>query len=239
MPTPSVHCQIDDGLATLTLDDGKVNVLGPATQAALNTALDAAAAADAALLILGRPNVFCGGFDLAVFRDGGEALAGMLEGGARLSRRLLGWPRPVVTACAGPAVAMGAFLLLSGDWRLGGTAGTRPAVNEVAIGLTLPRFATEVCRLRLTPSALQRAPLAAEPVSPAQALADGFVDELVPDAELLGRARDRARRLAALPADHYAGTKRRLRAPALAALDAAIAADVADWRARTGVAGGA
>jgi hypothetical protein len=53
---------------------------------------------------------------------------------------------------------MGAFLLLSGDHRIGiSGGGHRICANEVALGMTMPHAAIEVCRLRLTPSALQQA----------------------------------------------------------------------------------
>ncbi|HEX3189521.1 MAG TPA: crotonase/enoyl-CoA hydratase family protein, partial [Streptosporangiaceae bacterium] len=114
-----VSYAFDGKVATITMDDGKVNVLSPAMQAELNAALDRAGADQAVVLLTGRPGVFSAGFDLAVLQSRGDEASGMVLGGFELSLRLLGFPRPVVVACTGHAIAMGAFLVLSGDYRVG------------------------------------------------------------------------------------------------------------------------
>jgi enoyl-CoA hydratase len=227
--------ELDAGVATITLDDGKANVMSVAMLQAVNAALDRADAAQAAVLLTGRPGIFSAGFDLAVFkREPAEQLQ-MLELGARLTERLLAYPRPVLAACTGHAIAMGAFLLLSCDVRIGiDDPGVRIQVNEVQVGLTLPRFAIEVCRQRLTPARLNLAALTAESHAPGQALRAGFLDEVVAAPELAAAARDRVARLLKLHAGAYAATKERLRGPGLDALRGAIAQDVADWTARFG-----
>ena len=48
-------------------------------------------------------------------------------------------------------------------------------------------------------------------VGPAEAVEAGFADELVPEDQVLARAHEVARELAALPQRAYAGTKRRMR----------------------------
>jgi enoyl-CoA hydratase len=132
----------------------------------------------------------------------------------------------VVIACSGHAVAMGVFLLLSGDHRIGVAGGAhRITANEVAIGLTVPRAAVEVCRQRLTPAAFNRAVLLAEPFTPDAAVGAGFLDAVVPAAELLPTALANAALLAGLDLDAHAATKQRARRGALAALRAAIDAD--------------
>ena len=90
------------------MDDGKVNVLGPAMQQEINDALDRAEAEKAgAVVIAGNERVFSGGFDLKVFRSGDvQASIDMLKGGFSLSHRLLSFPKPVVAACTGHAIAM-------------------------------------------------------------------------------------------------------------------------------------
>src|SRR5215472_8503195 len=112
--------QLADSVATVTMDDGKVNVLSLRMICEVTDALDRALddAADVVVLA-GRPGVFSAGFDLPVLRAGGPAAAGMLRAGFELAERLLAYPRPVVIACTGHAIAMGAFVLLSGDYRVG------------------------------------------------------------------------------------------------------------------------
>src|SRR6201991_4609152 len=119
--TSPVNYELDDSVATITMDDGKVNVLGPTMQAAINEALDRAEEDDATAVVLaGNQRVFSGGFELSGFKSGdAQAALGMLAGGFELSIRCLTFPKPVIMAATGPAIAMGSFLLLSGDHRVG------------------------------------------------------------------------------------------------------------------------
>ena len=230
--TMLVNYEFSKGIATLTMDDGKANVMSEAMLQALNDALIRAQSDDAAVLLTGRAGMFSGGFDLGVFKRDPAELFRMLEAGARITERLLTYPRPVVAACTGHAIAMGAFLLLSADVRIGVDQGARIQVNEVQIGLTLPRFAIEVCRQRLAPAHLNIAAGTAEPYSPAQAIVAGFLDEIAPAESLATVARERAARLLRLNAEAFAATKLRLREGTLVALRAAIDADIADWKSR-------
>lgn len=218
----------EHGVATVTMDDGKANALSPAMIAELNGAVDRAEADDAVLVLTGRPGRFSGGFDLSVMGGGGREVFDLVESGFELSYRLLSHPRPVVIACSGHAVAMGAFLVLSGDLRLGLTGDARIVANEVAIGMTLPHAAIAVLRQRLTPAAFERAALLAEPFSGEAAVAAGFFDRVVEPEALADEARAAAVALAALDRDAHAATKAKARRPTFQALRAAIDADHAD-----------
>jgi enoyl-CoA hydratase len=231
--------ELSERIATVTLDDGKANVMSIRMLQALDGALARAQADQAAVVLTGRPGMFSGGFDLNVFKQGNaQQQYQMLEAGARITEKLLSFPLPVVAACTGHAIAMGVFLLLSTDVRLGADLpGARIQVNEVQIGLTLPRFAIEVCRQRLAPSHLSVAAVTALPYAPAQALAAGFFDELVAPEALAASARASAARLLQLHAQAFAATKLRLRKATLEALHLAIREDTADWASRFGVSG--
>src|ERR1700682_2530872 len=121
--------ELNQSIATITLDDGKVNVLSPAMQQSISEALDRAEKEEAgAVVIAGNARVFSGGFDLGVFNSGDARTAhGMLAGGFELAVRALTFPRPVIMAATGPAIAMGGFLLLSGDHRIGSSEFRAPA----------------------------------------------------------------------------------------------------------------
>ncbi len=230
-----VTCTIEQGIATITLDDGKANALSPGLIAAVHVALDRAQAESATVVLGGRPGRFSGGFDLTILTGGGEGAVKLLRAGFELSHRLLSYPRGVVVACTGHAIAMGAFLLLSGDHRIGiSGGGHRIHANEVALGMTMPHAAIEVCRLRLSPSALQQAVVLAAPYDHDRAVAAGFLDEVVAEADLRSTAHSVAQRLHGLPAGAFAATKLRLRASALAALKDAIDRDGADLRSLMG-----
>src|SRR3954453_20256421 len=108
MPLVSYH--LEGAIATVTMDDGKVNALSPAIQAELNSALDRAEADHAVVLLTGRDGVFSAGVDLRVIRGGGAEAGRMVRGRFDLAPRLLSFPTPVVVACSGHAIAMGVFL---------------------------------------------------------------------------------------------------------------------------------
>src|SRR5687768_11666907 len=108
-----VTCRIDAGIATITFDDGKMNVMSPRMLAAISSALDLAEKDGAVVVLTGREGVFSAGFDLKVLRGGKLDAFTMLRDGFALAERVLSFPRPVIAACNGHAIAMGAFLLLS------------------------------------------------------------------------------------------------------------------------------
>jgi enoyl-CoA hydratase len=220
--------QLADSVATITMDDGKVNVLSPRMIAEISRALDQAQDDAATVILAGRDGVFSAGFDLPVIRAGGPAATSMLRAGFDLAERVLSYPRPVVIACTGHAVAMGAFLLLSGDYRVGVAGPYKITANEVAIGLTMPHAAVEICRQRLTPAHFNRATMLAEVFQPHSAVEAGFLDRTCEPADFWDAVRGIAGELARLDLDAHKATKLRARKAAIAAVHDAIAADSAD-----------
>lgn len=217
----------DGALATITLDDGKVNALSAAMLAEINGALDAAEADGAVVLLTGRPGVFSAGFYLPVIRERSEEAAKLLRAGFDLALRVLSFPAPVLIACSGHAVAMGAFLVLSGDYRIGAAGPYKITANEVAIGMTLPRAAVEICRQRLSPAHFNRATILAEVFGPADAVAAGFLDRVVDPADLDHAARSVAADIAQLDMAALIATKLRTRMETLEAVHEAIELDSA------------
>jgi enoyl-CoA hydratase len=222
-----VTYRLEESLATITMDDGKVNVLSLAMFAELNAALDRAAADGVAVLLTGRASTFSAGFDLKVLMAGGRAAATLVLTGFRLGERILGFPHPVVVACNGQARAMGVFLMLAGDYRIGAQSAYTIQANEVAIGITMPHFAVEMCRQRLIPACYNRAVIHSESFSPEDAVVAGFLDRLAPQSDLLASARETALELAKLNREAFAATKLRARAPSLDAIRTAIENDEA------------
>lgn len=223
--THGVSYEFSDKISTLTLDDGKVNCLSPAVLGALSQAFDQAEKDKGVVVLLGREGKFSAGFDLEVFKRGGEDLVNMLKAGAELALRILSFPKPVVVACSGHALAMGAFLMLCADVRIGAEGPFKIGLNEVAIGLTMPHFGVEIARQRLTPAEFNRAVVTARIYSPEEAVRAGFLDELVPAAKLKEAAREMAVSLGRLDLDAHEATKKRTRARAIEALEAALRAD--------------
>jgi enoyl-CoA hydratase len=222
----------DAGISWIDIDDGKVNAMSPQMQSELTMAFDRAERDDGVVVVRGRPGVLSAGFDLNLLGAASDESVDMVIGGFALARRILSHPRPVLIACTGHAIAMGAFLLLSGDHRIATTAPARLTANEVAIGLTMPRAAITILRQRLTPAAFQRATLLAEVFDPQGAVVAGFLDEVVDVGRFDERITAVAVEFTRLDRDAQRATKRRTRAPLIAALTAAIEDDREELTAR-------
>ena len=121
------------------MDDGKRNALSPQVLSDIYTALDRAENDKAIVVLTGRDDVFSAGFDLKIMKKGGIQALQMLRLGYKLPARVLRYPYPVVAACNGHVLAMGAFLILSADHVIGTQGKFKISANEVAIGMTLPR----------------------------------------------------------------------------------------------------
>jgi len=212
---------IADGIASITLDDGKVNALSTEMLADIGASLDEAESAGAVVVLQGRTGMFSAGFDLGTFKRGREATAAMLLAGAQLIERLLAFPRPVLSVCTGHAYPAGAFLMLSSDVRFGVAGPWRIGMNEVAIGLTLPKFAVELARHRLTPTGFARITTGAM-FPPEDALRFGYLDRILDADALVDAVREEAQRLRKLDMPSFTATKARVNAHALDAIRAAV-----------------
>lgn len=216
-----IGMEIEGGIAWITMDDGKVNALSTDLIGEVGKTLDAAERAGAVAVLSGRPGIFSAGFDLPTFKRGPDATVAMLRAGAELIQRLLAFPYPVLTVCAGHAYPMGAFLMLSADVRLGVAGPWRIGMNEVAIRLTVPKFALELARHRLTPPGFARITSGAM-FCPEEAQRLGYLDRVVDAGEIAGAAREEASRLRALDMPSFAATKARINERALRAIAAAV-----------------
>lgn len=219
--TKRSRLEIAEGVAWLTLDDGKVNALAPELLGEIDAALDEAADAGAVVVIRGREGIFSAGFDFTTFAKGPEAGIAMVRAGAELVLRLLAHDWPVMTVCTGHAYPAGAFLMMASDQRLGIAGDWKIGMNEVAIAMTVPRFAVELARHRLSPPGWCRV-LTGAMLGPEQAARVGYLDEVVEPGALDARVRDETERLRGLDARAFAETKARVNAPAIAAIREAL-----------------
>jgi enoyl-CoA hydratase len=217
-----VAYDLQDGVATITMDDGKANVMSASMLHALDTALDRAEAAGAVVLLTGRARIFSGGYDTGMFERSRDEIATTLRAGGNLVWRLFGFPRPVVAACNGHAIAQGGFTLLSADVRIGASGAFKIGLNEVVIGLTIPHYGIELSRHRLATPWFHHATTTGALYAPDDARTAGFLDRVVEPENVLTVAREEARRLTTIDAAAHRGTKERVRAAALAAIRAGI-----------------
>ncbi|WP_409278794.1 crotonase/enoyl-CoA hydratase family protein [Pseudomonas defluvii] len=216
---------LDEGIATLTLNNGKVNAISPDVIAAFNSALDRAQQDRAVVIITGQPGILSGGYDLKVMTSGPQAAVSLVTAGSTLSRRLLAHPFPVIVACPGHAVAKGAFLLLSADYRIGVEGPFSIGLNEVQIGMTMHHAGIELARDRLRRSAFHRSVINGEMFDPISAVDAGFLDKVVAAEQLQEAALAAARQLKKINMSAHKNTKLKVRRALLETLDDAIILD--------------
>jgi enoyl-CoA hydratase len=218
---------LEDSVAVVRMDDGKANALSVAMIDALLAALDRAEREAKAMVLTGRDERFCAGFDLRVMMSGPEHATALLTRGSELLMRLYEARLPLVIACTGHALAGGALVVLTGDVRIAAQGAFKIGLNEVSIGLPVPVLAMELARDRLTKPELARATLLAQIYTPEGAQLAGYVDEVVAGDQLLAHAKAEAARLGALPAQAYRATKARLRGATIAHIRSSLATDMA------------
>ncbi len=226
--TELVTVQEHDTYVLLKMDDGKANALSFDMLAAVNAGLDQAAAAEKVVVIAGRSGKFSAGFDLSIMGAGGDDMVRLLRQGAELSHRLLTFATPVVLAVSGHAIAMGALLCLSADYRVGMRGSYKLGLNEVAIGMTLPWFGIELARARLEETQVSAAVGLARLYDPEEAVSVGFLDEAVDEDALLTRAGELASTFSALDMQAHRASKARIREVMMERLEEALRRDFAE-----------
>jgi enoyl-CoA hydratase len=151
----------------------------------------------------------------------------LLKAGSKLLLSLYRTPLPLIIACTGHALAGGALVVLTGDYRIGASGAFKIGLNEVQIGLPVPALAMELARDRLSKRALHHATLGAQIYDPAGALEVGYLDAVVAPDEVLNRAKAEATRLGAYGRMPYRATKERLRGATIANIEGSLERDLA------------
>jgi len=136
---------------------------------------------------------------------------------------LYAFGKPVVAAVNGPALAGGAFFVLSSDYRVAGPW-ARFGLPEVLVGVELPVGPMEIARAELAAPALRRLMLGGQPIGAEQGLAAGIFDILTEPEDVLDEATRAAMELAANPSIAYGRSKQNIRQPAIDRIRAGIAA---------------
>ena len=210
MSDPATY-SLEDKLAVIQMDDGKANALSMPMIEALLAALTRAETEASAVVLAGRADRFCAGFDLRVMLTSPAAATELLEAGSNLLMKLYGATLPLVIACTGHALAGGALTVLTGDYRVGTAGAYKIGLNEVSLGMPVPVLAMELARDRLLPTELAHATLGGKIYDPETAVGAGYLDVVVPADQTLARAKTEAIRLGALSRSAYRATKTRLR----------------------------
>ncbi len=209
-----VEYALNDDVAELRLDDGKVNAMSQPFFDALNGALDRAEKDEArAVVIAGRPGVFSAGLNLKVLPTlAPHELKSTMVSFGNTMLRVFGFPIPTIAAVTGHAIAGGFVLMSACDVRFVAEGPHRIHLNEVALGLTLPTWAIIITESAVPPRWQTETILHAHPYTPPEALDRGIIDRVVSPAEkLIDEARGAAKELAALDTTTYANVKARKR----------------------------
>ena len=211
----------DGGVAVVTLDRPRANAIHPTLVAELRHAV--ADAADApAFVLTSSQSLFSAGWDLpAVQAFGREEMSLFLASFTGLMREMFVFDGPMIAALPGHAIAGGLILASAADERIAAEGEGQFGLSEVALGVPIPRAAYEIFRYMLGDRAAERLAAAGDNVSGERALEMGLLDRIVPAADLLESAVERARELAGRSRAAYAEIKRRARAETLARFDRA------------------
>ena len=204
----TVTLKTEEDVSIIQMDDGKVNVFSPDMIKNFNDVLDQVTTDKGAMLIIGREGMFSAGFDLKVMMSSPENAAAMVKSGFELLMRVFTFPRPVVAACSGHAIALGAFLLCSCDHRIGCKGDFKIGANELRNNMIVPTPILELAKFRLIKSHKQRALLNAEMYSIEDAVAPGYLDEVTDHDQLFDLALAKAKDLATLAHPQYLQTKK-------------------------------
>jgi enoyl-CoA hydratase len=209
-----------DEVAILRMARGtKANALNVDLVAALAAALDRLDHAPArAGVLTGQGNVFCAGVDLPAVVEGGPAyVRQFVPLLARCFERLATFPKPLVAAVNGHAIAGGGILLLGCDQRLLARGTGRVGLTEILVGVQFPAWALEIARFATPPQHFPTLICTGRTWPPEEALARGLVDELVEPDRLLERACAVTAEMAAIPAAVFTATKLAVRRPMIEA----------------------
>ena len=222
----NVTYNYEDGVATITMDDGKANALSHDMWDQLGAAFDKAEEAKAIVVLKGRDGLFSGGFDLKEIAKGLEQAVFLTSRGSKMARRIMSFPTPVIGVSTGHCIAMGAFLMLACDYRIGAAGGFKTGLNETMIGMTMHHFGIELARYRIPLNYFHRCVINAEIWSPTDAVKAGFYDQAVPVEELEKATSIIVKGFAQLNMTAFNGTKNKSRAAILRLLDECIESDM-------------
>lgn len=214
-----------DNYVIITITNGKANAISHEVIAALNLALNQAELEKKVVILTGQPGIFSAGYDLKSMTASADAALELVTKGSKLSLRMLSFPFPIIIACSGHAIAKGAFLLLSADYRIGTEGDFKIGLNEVMIGMTMHNAGIEIAKARLAPIYLERSISNSEIYTPTNAVTAGFLDRIVPEDHLLPTAIKIAEMFSKLNKKAHAETKIKVRKNYLSLLQKAIEQD--------------
>jgi enoyl-CoA hydratase len=203
-------------VAILTMKHGKANALDSEFCDALTAAFDEIGSSESrAVVLTGQGTIFSAGVNLLRLLDGSDYIADFLPRLHKLYETIFFFPKPVVAAVNGHAVAGGCVLACACDRRVMIHGAGRIGVTELLVGLPFPTLALEIMRFTTAPNSFEEVIFGAATFSAQDGSRRGLVSEVVNGAEALDRATEIAGSLAAIAANTFALTKQQSREPVM------------------------
>lgn len=210
----SLSCTITDGIARISTDDGKANVMTNEWLTDFSRSLDTVCASNAKVLLMsGRPKFFSAGLDAkAIVQMDAAALEKQLRFFGQVALKLLGLPVPTLAVVTGHAIAGGFIMASACDYRVGLNGPYKYQLSEIAIGIAIPNWLPAIFEASLSKAAFESVALSARVLSPQDMYDNGFLTGLDADsAAQTERAEALAAQLAQLSTQAYAGSKTMMR----------------------------
>jgi enoyl-CoA hydratase len=213
---------LKNNVAVISIDDGKANVVDHRFVDNMTALLERAGEEAGAVLLQARAGMFSAGFDLKELQKGRREAEALVARGMELLTQIYAFPRPVVAACDGHAVGLGAFMLLAADFRLGSATDYNITLPETAIGMPFTPVLMTLIRDRIASTQQTLAVLQSRPYRAEEAREAGFLDKVTAQDTLLSECQALAEQLSQLPGEAYAANKEDLRSHALGAMRESI-----------------
>ncbi len=210
-----IHIEREGAVSVLRIEHGKVQAMDLELMMAFSEALDELRSRrPGAVILTGTGSAFSAGVDLPRLLEGGtdyvkKFVPVLCEG----VQKLFAFPRPVIAAVNGHAIAGGCILVCACDYRIMAEGSARLGVPELLVGVALPPIVLEVLRFALPNEHLQELVYLGQTYSAEKALSLGLVDEIVKAESLLERAKAVADWLASAPLSAFESCKHQLRQP--------------------------
>ena len=209
-----VTYSLKDGIAQITMDDGKANSMNWIFFEEMGKSLDQAENDEAKVLVItGRPGFFSGGLDLKLLPTlSASEMGDFATTFARTMLRVFSFPVPTIAVSTGHAVAGGAMLTFACDRRFAINGPYRIQMNETLIGINLPHSMFLIASSAIPSRWRNQALLHARAYNPNEALERGILDAVAKDADnLAAQVRSATEELLSLNLPAYATSKKNLR----------------------------
>lgn len=225
-----IQKHVSDSVVVLEIDHGKVNAFDQELLEALEERLEETVDAGA-VVITGSGRAFSAGVDLHRLLNGGTSYAStFVRTLGRVFEKVAAFPRPLIAAINGHAIAGGAILAASADLKLMSDGSGRIGAPELLVGVPFPAVALEILRFAWPTQHLQSLLYQGRTITCQDALALGIVDEIVAPGDLLEASLSRARQLASLPPETFALSKLQMRQPLMQRIESQKAVHEAQVR---------